>query len=398
MFIYYLLLGGIFLTALLDLLHPLKKKDANNLFWWWVIIFILFKGLRWDTGTDWAQFYACFENSTWSNIFSYWRYGKGTELMEPGYVFLNVLSRTLMFHYTFFLLATNAVILVIFAKLLRKYISKHYLAALAILIVSVDFFPVRQSLAIAIFCYSTKYILSCNLKKFLLCCFLEFTIHRSSLVAVVVYLFIFCNFNYKRSIIIYLIVGVSNTILYQAFDFLHNIAVINALTGGIMDNYDAAGHYEYVGQFEEINMVGRTLTYISSIIQLTILSYPYYKFIEKDDSTTKQVYSFFLNLYTFWLCLNVIGYNPGFLMIYRIANSFSFAYPLVVGLSILLYRQNRLKIIAVLLFVIAFVVKLNTQIFMQPDNEYYGLFVPYKSFIHQDGIPRSGVWPYKQTN
>ena len=396
MLIYLILLGGLFLTALLDLLHPFNKKDANNIFWWWVFIFILFKGLRWDTGTDWSQFYACFENSTWSDIFSYWRYGKGTELMEPGYVFLNVLGRTFLFHYTFFLLVTNAFILIIYAKLIRKCIPKYYLVVLAVLIVSVDFFPVRQSLAIAIFCYSIKYVLNRDFKRFLFLCIISFTIHRSSLVVLVAFPLIYFQYSLKRTILIYLLVGVSSMLLYQAFDFLHNVALINALTGGIMDNYDAAGHYENVGQFEEIDTARRALTYVSSIVQLIVFSYPYYKYTHL-YTYEREVYGFFLNLYSFWLCLNIIGYNPGFMMIYRIANNFSFAYPMVVGFSIFLYKLHGVKIVAFALFVTTFIIKLNTQIFMQPDNEHYSLFVPYKSFIDQGDYPRSGVWPYKQS-
>ena len=397
MYIYLALLGGLLLTAILDLLHPFKRKDANNAFVFWIIIFILFKGLRWDTGSDWAQFYACFEDSTWSNIFSYWRYGTGTEKMEFGYVFLNVLVRTFLFNYTFFLLLTNAFILIIFGRLIKMYIPKHQLAALAILVVSVDFFPVRQSLAIAIFCYATRYILNRDFKKFFLCCLLSFCIHRASMVVMVVYPLAYANYNYVRNVIIYFLVGLSSLLLYQAFDFLHNIAFVNALTGGVMDNYDAAGHYEYFGQFEEIDTAGRSLMYLSSIVQLTVYSYPYYKIIEKNDSLRK-VYGFFLNLYTFWLCLNVIGYNPGFIMIYRIANIFSFAYPMVIGFTILYLSIKKKTIIALSILIIAFIIKLNTQIFMHPDDEHYFCFVPYKSFIHQDEKPRQGIWPYKQTH
>lgn len=395
MFIYYLLLGCLFLTALLDLLNPFKTKDSNNIFWGWVFIFILFKGLRWDTGTDWSQFYTCFENSQWSNIFSYYRYGHGTELMEFGYVFLNVLIKTFLPHYTFFLLITNAFILIVFARLIRKYIPKYYLSALAVLIVTVDFFPVRQSIAIAIFCYSTKYILNRNFKKYLLFCLLAFTIHRSSMFVLILYPLAYIRYNFKVSIALYLTVGISATILYAAFDIMHNIAFVNALTGGVMDNYDAAAHYDYVGQFEEIDTKRRLIAYVSSIVQLMVFSYPYNKMAKKSDLIT-QSYGFFLNLYTFWLCLNVIGYNPGFMMIYRIANIFSFCYPIVVGLSIYYFRHYRYGMLAMCLLTITFFIKLQTQIFMQPENEYHYLFVPYKSLIHQSEVPRSGVWPYKQ--
>jgi len=130
----------------------------------------------------------------------------------------------------------------------------------------------------------------------------------------VVFPLIYFQYSLKRTILIYLLLGVSSILLYQAFDFIHNVALINALTGGIMDNYDAAGHYENVGQFEEKDTARRALTYVSSIVQFVVFSYPYYKFSHINTSE-RQVFGFFLNLYSFWLCLNVIGYNPGFMMI-----------------------------------------------------------------------------------
>lgn len=66
--IYYILFISLFLTSLLDF-TKINKAFKNRLFILWIIIFILFKGLRWDTGTDFNQFYACFKYSDWSNIF-----------------------------------------------------------------------------------------------------------------------------------------------------------------------------------------------------------------------------------------------------------------------------------------------------------------------------------------
>ncbi len=394
MYIYLILLIGLLLTATVDLIHPFNKKDANNWFWFWIVIFILFKGLRWDTGTDWAQFYACFEDSKWSNIFSYWRYGFDTETMEFGYVFLNVLGRTLLGHFTLFLLVTNAFILIVLGKLIKEHIPQHHIAVLAILLLSMEFFPVRQSLSIAIFCFSIPFILERNIKKFIICLLICFTIHRSSLLGIIAYPLINYNYKYKYNVLIYSVIFSLSTILYSAFDFLHSIDLINTLTGGLMHHYDIAEGYMKMESFENKSYLS---TYISSVVQLSIFSYPYYHIMPK-DSQYKSVYGFYLNLYTLWLCVNAIGYNPAFDIVFRVANMFAIAYPMVVGFTIFYFIKKKIEVLAMVILFGVFLIKLRTQTFMQPESDYYFLYVPYKSFIHEGEPERSGQWPFRHAN
>ena len=163
--IYYILFISLFLTSLLDF-TKINKSLKNKLFIFWIIIFILFKGLRWDTGTDFNQFYACFKYSDWNNIFSFWRYGPDTTRMEFGYMFLNVLIKMIYPNYTFFLLITNAFILYSFGYLIKKYVPNQSLIALSIMIVSTEIFPVRQTLVTAILCYCIVFIQKKQLKYY----------------------------------------------------------------------------------------------------------------------------------------------------------------------------------------------------------------------------------------
>lgn len=100
MLIYYIIFGITILFALIDIYKPFKDKESVKVFWGVIALIVLFKGLRWDTGTDFPQYLACFENVTWSNFYHFERYGFGTQLLEPGYTFLNVLIKTVFFDYT----------------------------------------------------------------------------------------------------------------------------------------------------------------------------------------------------------------------------------------------------------------------------------------------------------
>ena len=171
----------LFLTSFCELSKKMKKYNLFFLYFW-VVVFTLFRGLRWGTGTDWSQYYACFERADWSNIFTYYRYGLYTELMEYGYVFLNVFVKSIFSHYTFFLLLTNLAILLNFAYFSRKYVPQYPLLTFTLLVVFNPIFPVRQDIAMLFlfwachFSVCKKYLLS------VLFVFIASTIHDMSII------------------------------------------------------------------------------------------------------------------------------------------------------------------------------------------------------------------------
>lgn len=385
--IYIILFTGLFITGLLDLTTHFKAKQKYLLFWFWIIIFILLKGLRWDTGTDWAQYYTCFEKSNWNNIFSYYRYGHGTTLMEFGYVFLNALVRTLFGHYTFFLLITNALILIMYGKVIYNFIPKYQLATLAIAMVSIELFPVRQTLTFSILCYALNYIIKKEFWKYLLCILICFTIHRISLVYIIFYFIFNIKFNYKRNILIYLSIIFLSELFYAAFDIMKGSLIIQLATGGLLNTYDATSE-TMKNMTEETN---NTIVYLSSILQLSLYSYCYH--IIKDENI-KLHFNLALNMYFICLCLNNIGLIPGFDSIFRLSNALAISYPLCIGFSFysILKKPQLPTILIVGLFTATFYIKLKTQLIMHPESPDYKIVMPYKSFLQQDEYNRTGKW------
>ena len=55
MLIYYIIFGITILFALIDIYKPFKGKESVKVFWGIIALIVLFKGLRWDTGTDFPQ-------------------------------------------------------------------------------------------------------------------------------------------------------------------------------------------------------------------------------------------------------------------------------------------------------------------------------------------------------
>lgn len=389
MFIYIVVFSILLLTSTLDITKPREKNISLQIFWFLITILVLFKGLRWDTGTDFPQYYSVFENAQWTNIFSFRRYGVDSTLMEPGYVFLNVLVRTIVPSYTAFLLITNAAILYVYGKMIVRYIPQYKFTALALLTIATILFPVRQTLAVAAYCYSIRYILSKDFRKFFLMVIVCFSIHRSAIMLVVTYPLLQTEFKLKRSIAIYVGLIFAGELMYSFFDILKN-SPINALMGNILNTYDATN--ENMQAFDEENSSSsRTLTYISSIVQLSLYYYGYSKM--KSILEDKKFFNIILNMYFFMLCLTVITFIPGFGSMNRLPAYFEFAYPIIVTLTVSYFcKCRRNSLLGLLLFFCVFYIKFKASTLSSPQSLYYDAFVPYKSFLQSDEPMRQGIW------
>lgn len=179
-----------FLLSFLDTSKTSLKTKKAALFII-IVLFTLFRGLRWNNGTDWPSYFEVFYKSGIDNIFSYDRYGEGSTLMEPGYMLLNYIIK--MFgNYTLFLVITNAAILINYYYFIKKTKTAYPIISYALLLVSVDFFPVRQDFAIGIYLWAFYVMLNRNtikrpFVKYLLLCVAGAMFHKSCIVLIPLY-------------------------------------------------------------------------------------------------------------------------------------------------------------------------------------------------------------------
>ena len=203
--IYYLIFGWTILLGFIDMYRPFLGKKGTRLFWLTVLLITLFKGLRWDTGTDFPQYLACFQNVTWRNFLHFERYGVASQYMEQGYTFINVLIKSIIDDYTVFLVLSNGIIMYAYGHIIMKYVPQYKFLCLALTLISTTLFPVRQTLAVAVIIYSIPYLLQHNLKKYLLCVLIAFSFHRSAIFLIFLYPVLVSDFYYKRNIAIYIL-------------------------------------------------------------------------------------------------------------------------------------------------------------------------------------------------
>lgn len=384
MFYYYIFVVP-FLISILDFLPNVNPIIKKRLFHLLIIFFIMLKGLRWDTGTDFSQFYACFQDAQWDNIFSYWRYGVGTTKMEFGYVFLNVLIKSILPHYTFFLLITNALILCSFAYLINKFVPNYRLLALAFMLVVTEMYPVRQTLVTAIFCFSIYYAYTRQCAKYIVSILICFTIHRSSLFLLPIYWFVHINFKWWQFLVIYLGLIFSREILINYLPSLFNSSLLSLISLGLTDTYMYNDNI-----VEEYSI----MTISNSIVHILLFSY--IKHISTDSLKLKQ-YNMFFNLYFIYLCLNVIGSIPGLTILYRLSNNFAISYPICITFIIAILWNRWKRTVSIALCVGFWVIKLQSNPCMDVNGEYYKeCFYPYYSVFETHGkLIRTTPWPFK---
>lgn len=164
MLLYIILFLMASLGAFLDLSN-IKKEHKNIFLCILGSICILLSGIRWETGTDWAQYLNFFKNNDTFEEFN-------GDVFEIGYTFLNYLIKSISSQYSLLLLSMSAII--VFLK--YKCISLYAIFPLTSILLNFsnytgDLFPVRQNIALAITFFSTIFIIRKNFLSFFLSLF-----------------------------------------------------------------------------------------------------------------------------------------------------------------------------------------------------------------------------------
>lgn len=264
---------------------PLSQKKLIIIIY--VVIFTLFRGLRWKCGTDWEQYHQVFLLSEWNNIFTFNRYGE--EIMEFGYIFTNVLLKSIIPSYTFFLLVTNFFILFSYYKFSFKY-TKFPIITFVTLIFCSIFFPVRQHIAVSIILLSLPYILNRKIFKFTLCIISAMSFHTSAIVFLPIYFINKFNINIITRISICILATICGKYLKEIF-----IEISNFIGWSMISNRLEI----YTGITKEENI---SRSWFGTII-LIIWLYLFYIFQKKVHIMRTDYFNLFINMYTIYLLI-----------------------------------------------------------------------------------------------
>ena len=193
-----------------------KKLDRRILFVLSIAPAVLVAMFRYNNGADYMMYYRLFKNIGYERIFSTVQ-GKS---IEQGFVLL-VKFCSYISQEPFFTFGVIAFIIVylIFKACLDT--SDNYLLSVILFFVTGVYFDsfngLRQYIAVAIFLLSLKYIISKDLKKYVLLIFLGFIFHRSIIFVAPIYLLQYLKIDFKKAVSTIAICVISGTALYNIF-------------------------------------------------------------------------------------------------------------------------------------------------------------------------------------
>lgn len=194
-----------------------------------------------------------------------------SDYVEPGYIVICKLCRSAMLSGKgmLFVMAvlTNTFIVSFFYK------SRYPVLAFIILISSVYFMQqtnlVRQMLAVAIVTYSLQFVEKRNIKLFLLCIFVAYSIHRSALVFCVFGLFIFLdNTKIEKINKILLWCWIFSILSAMGFSPITKIPLLTYYLSG-------TDYYSYLSDSESIGIEKHVFDWLYNLLILILCVYRY---------------------------------------------------------------------------------------------------------------------------
>lgn len=361
------------------LLESQKVKFPINLYSLIILVFVfvLFRGLRWNTGTDWDQFYLCFENANWSNIFSYYRYDDLDEKMEPGYMLLNVIIKYFG-DYTLFLILTNLFIVGSWAYFSYRIMPFRANMIFAMIMATNLIFPIRLQLAACIIAWSL-FLLS--RKRFILplgLSILAYTIHKSALflIPIIVLLRIKQHIGGKSAVIVTFVSFVGD--YFAAYIPLLILFITPYLPENIQGNILTYSDCELDWGISK-SFISMAMGMGLNIVMVFLFIYARNLFTEKERNF-KYVFDVYFTSYILWTFFFRFFSSPALEHFTRISEYFSLGFPVCFTISFFMleYRKNVSGKITNFIFILYYLYKINSLISSTP---FPHAFFPYKSIF-----------------
>jgi hypothetical protein len=369
MLVYIVIFGITFFTLLFDN-DKITWKTKKWIVGFDVLLLSLFYGLRNETGTDWGIYYNYFREANWSNIFSLHRYGNQT--LEPGFVMMMVIPKTIFNSYPFYLLLSNLMRFFLFAVIAFR-LTKYPIVGFVFLCSSVMLFPTRIPFAYTILLFGYIFIVERNFKAFVVTWLLASSIHISALIVFPVYFLYGIRVSVPVQIFLYIF-----TILFDSqicfvvkaaipasakADDESDIEMVNDFTGKVT-------HYtSFSGTAEQRSLP----SFFIEFFVLMMANYALYRL--KLTKKQRHDIQFFITTYLLSLLIkNAFFENLYYLERYK---GYLDTLPLLVPLFLKSFYRYRLIVFAVFIAFLSY--RLNKQMLNGAFSEY---LIPYKLITH----------------
>ena len=257
--LYYIIGIALYFSLFLEFFIK-SRKIKRYIIFLWMFFFILLGGLRWRIGNDWLQYYDHYIHSSWSNIFSYDRYGNKGELLEPGFVFTNVLIKSTFgsfYWYNIFICAFIQYASYEFTKVVSP--RRHLFAYISLMILHPLLFPVRAGFSLGFIYFAYINLIKRDLKYFLLFVIGGSLIHYQCLVCLPIYFLGKIKLKYTYLVLLHV------TFAFLGYMFQSTFRELSNLIGGDVGQkallYTEKQTLNYIETYSGINVFGYILNF-----------------------------------------------------------------------------------------------------------------------------------------
>lgn len=172
-----------------------------------IIVLIAFSCLRWERGTDWEAYYLFYREFNSITIDGY---------MEPGFNLLTSFNKIFAPWYTFHLFIMALVAIGCIAVTIQKYSVYPFVSLLVWFTMTLsNLFPVRQTIAIAVLVYASKFIINKNKYKFIIFLCIAISFHYSAVIFGLAYYLFYRRYS-QKTLILTLLIGVIFAIIAES--------------------------------------------------------------------------------------------------------------------------------------------------------------------------------------
>lgn len=193
-----------------NVFHSSTIRSSRNIIFYWLCILILISlsSLRWERGTDWESYYFFYYGFDAITMDSY---------MEPGFNLFTSINKAIAPFYTFQLFMMAILSICCIAVTIYKYSIFPFISLLVWFSMSLaNLFPVRQTIAVALLVYASKYIINKEKYKFIVILCIAISFHYSALVYSAAY-YLFHKHYSRYCLIIMLFIGIVIAIMLESF-------------------------------------------------------------------------------------------------------------------------------------------------------------------------------------
>lgn len=360
----YIFLFGLFsFFGLLDIIKSKRKIDSIILPFL-AIILISVGGIRWETGTDWQNYYNYFDLKD-----SFLEFILGG--FEPGFSLLNYLIKNLFGKYTFMLFSCTLLSISFYFLYFNKLENKYFVILAFLCYYLGAIFATRQVIALGITAYSTLFIINKKKTKFILTVLFASCFHITSLI----FLFAYTIFH-KKNITNLLVVILFLSIIIGYFEiipklFLKGLLSIFTLLDLPVFKWKVISYLEKDAVNQNVNpIVALIIGFVKRLMLLPLFLFFKRRILEKD-----QNYNGYLNL---WLAGNILYFLviTSLTVLNRLTVYYVF-YEIVLLSSLLLGINKRSKLLYFSLFMIFLSLR-----YVLTLQAYWEQYIPYKSIFN----------------